>query len=118
MLNGRVTGSGGGIWVAVGLGFVRGGCRDAVGLAQPATQVDAPTAATTEGKLGPGCRVPLHFAVANRTAYLLHRPFPPRTVPSAAGAATLFLGPFRLCRLCRTRRLTRRSWLRFGRLGR
>src|SRR5262249_51219264 len=101
-------------------GFVRGGCRDAVGLAQPATQVDAPTALATEGKLGPACLVPPQLAMANRTAYLLHRPFPPRNVSRRSPPAALFLGPFRLCRLCRTRRVAIRGGLGFRRfrLGR
>src|SRR5262249_22300756 len=63
----RLTGSGGRSWVAVGVGFFfRGGCRDAVSLAQPATQIDLPTAAAAKGELGPVGLVSQHFASANR----------------------------------------------------
>src|SRR5437870_5482201 len=89
MVNGRgKAGSGGDIWVAVGFGLFRGGFGDAINLAQPATQIDGPTAAGTKGEVRPFHRLAPNFPVAYRAACFLHRPFSapnlrPRRISSA-----------------------------------
>src|SRR5262245_62798419 len=80
MKNGRgKAGSRGETWVAVGFVRSRGGFRDAISFAQPATQIDLPTAPGAKWEVWPFGRIPVHFPVAYRTAYLTHRFSPPQT---------------------------------------
>src|SRR5262245_21099263 len=80
MKNGRgKAGSGGETRVAVGFGLFRGGFRDAISLAQPATQVDLPTAPGAKREVRPFGRIAVHFPVANQAAYFTHRLSPPQT---------------------------------------
>src|SRR5262245_10224497 len=80
MKNGRgKAGSGGETWVAVRFGFFRGGFRDEISIAQPATQIDLPTAPGAKREVRPFGRISVYFSVANRAAYLTHRFTPPQT---------------------------------------
>src|SRR5436305_379442 len=88
-----MAGSRGESWVAVGVGLFRGGFRDAIRLAQPATQVDLPAARGTKREIRPLGRIAAHVPVADRAAYLSHRLSPPQTCGRAPLSTARYFFP-------------------------